>query len=161
MSSIYNSSPAVQGVFSGKDCSINISRKAGSSTLSAGFLISGFRLQYSRQVSAQHHINVDGVTYLVGEASGTLNLSGLVGDKDAYKEILQSNGSSLDVCDPLTITITPNSYTSCGSLTSNPAKFVCQGCVSSAIALDARELQGGMILVNGSIDFQFNGLELQ
>lgn len=160
MSTIYNSSPAVHGVFSGGSCGITISRKSGGSTLSAGFLISGFDLRYGRQVSTQHHINVDGVTYMVGEAEGTLSISGLVGDKDAYTEILQSKSSDLDVCDPLTITITPNVYTSC-SLESKPAKFICQGCISNQLALVAQQMQGGMIVASGSIQFQFNGLEIQ
>lgn len=164
MSTLYNSSPKVHGVFSGGSCKITIERKTNKKSLSAGFLISGFRLSYRRSIQNQYHINTDGVTYMVGEAEGSLSLEGLVGDRDAYKNLLTADETkgSMDVCDPLTITITPNSLATCTSSTGiKPAKFVCQGCVSNGLSLNASSGQGGLIIASGSLDFQFNGLELQ
>ena len=165
---VFNGSDSYVGfiqAYTGKNASVTISKNSSSKELTSSFLVDRFAIGFARNVSTRTFLNVSGRVAMLGLPQGTIDLSGLVGAADDFKEFL---GTSDNVaCELLTITVdASNGYKSCegnGNTTtsSKPVKFICSGALVDNIAMGGQsDGSSGISMVTASVRLVFTKLQL-
>ena len=166
MANIFNGSPQVGGVFeafSDDKVMITIARAGATADLDAGFLASGYRLNFQRNVSPRRFLNDTAAYYTVGFGVGTLQLDGLVGSKEAFDNLVSDENA--DICTPLTITVYPSFFKKCAdgksvkTGTEGSLAYVCGNCIASNINLNGQVDQQGVVMNTGTLVFQIGSLQ--
>lgn len=170
---IFNGTSTVGGVFeafSNDKVMVSIARASTYNTnpnkgknLDSGFLASGYRITFQRNVSPRRFLNNTATFFNLGYGTGTLQLDGIVGKKSAFDDLL--TGKDVDnVCDPLVITISPSFYTECVEGKAKPntndsLKYICTNCIAQSVILNGQVDQQGIVMNSGTLVFQIGGLK--
>lgn len=174
MGTIFNSSNKYAGffqAFSGGEAAIRISRATGgNTTVSAdagdGFMVSQYQVRFERGVSTQRFLNMSEIVAMLGIGNGVVELTGLVGSIESFERLLTgSTSGEEDICNQLTIEITPSSsYSKCTdnrtSATSYKGTIRCSGGIVRGIALGGTIDQQGIMMQTGSVTIQFTQLDI-
>jgi hypothetical protein len=169
---IFNGTSEVGGVFeafSKDQVLVTIARAKGDNAgketdLNDGFLASGYRINFQRNVQPRRFLNNTSTFFNVGYGVGTLQLDGIVGKKSAFDKLL-SNGNE-DVCNPLIISVFPSFFHNClenggqeASEAAKSLKYICGNCMAQTVALTGQVDQHGIVLNTGTLVFQIGSLK--
>lgn len=156
--------------FNGEKATVKIKRANSTSeeSIDNGFLVNVYSIGATRGVVINRFMNLDGAVAQVGTLNGTLQLQGLIGTAEGFKQLLGgSTGGSNDVCNQLVITISAaGGYTKCdgnGNSTkvNEDATFVLSGGIVNQVAITGQVDQNGIMMQSGSVSVQFTQLELK
>lgn len=133
-----------------------------------GFIVQGYRAEFSRPLSFTRALNMPGQVAVLGFGSGTLELTGLVGEASAFKAL---TNASPEQCQFLYITINSGSGTQVchykdGVATETKAistgtKIICTGGVVERVQLGMQSQDNGIIMQSGSVVMRITGMRIE
>lgn len=129
--------------------------------LNKGFLVESYTIGFRRGIQPRRFLNDTGIYYNVGFGTGTIDLRGIVGKKEALDNILLADGN--DICNPLTIVVFPNFFTECKDFekvkNDQTLAYVCGQCMASNIGLTGNVDAQGITQNGGNITFNIGSLQ--
>lgn len=171
---IFNGATKVSGVFEGFNGgkallyfargnfanNVNGAVAAGKK-LDQGFLVESYNIAFRRGVQPRRFLNDEGIYYNVGFGTGTIDLRGIVGKKEALDGILASGNN--DICNPLTIVVFPNFFSECKDnkavdASNQSLAYVCGQCMAAQLGLGGNVDPQGITQNTGTLVFSIGSL---
>lgn len=123
-------------------------------------LIDSVSINFSRTISKRYFVNIPGCAYIVGMGNGTMQVSGLLGKADDFKELFGANLS--DPCKTVrTATIKTKPLQACDGNSVNSDKITLTGVIPNSIRIDTRIEQDGVLYYMASGSFEFTGMAFE
>lgn len=174
MASVFNASGlnvqyiSKPGLGTGKGGIIKFARVLQGNTAGAGtavpdtaMLIESAQIQFARQLQRKFFLNSDGMGYIVGLGTGTLQVQGLLGSATSFASIF-----GVDLNDPckevLQVTLDVSGMYKCtngASTNLGSGIIILKGCIPQAVGVTTQLDQNGTLYYQATAAFEISGME--
>jgi len=134
---------------------------AGTAVTDTAMLIESAQVQFSRQLQRKFFLNSDGMGYIVGLGTGTLQVQGLLGSATSFASVF-----GVDLNDPckevLQVTLDVSGMYKCtngASTNLGSGVIILKGCVPQAVGVTTQLDQNGTLYYQATAAFEISGME--